>query len=119
MKKIAGQLAAAAILVAALLFVPEIAMAETSGTDGNITWVLSDDGALVISGQGDMRSYQMMNYATTAPWGSGITSVEICDGVTSVGAYAFYSCRSLASVTLPENLTSIGDPSLRTHSIPG
>lgn len=29
--------------------------------------------------------------------------------VTSIGEYAFYDCSNLASITLPESLTSIGE----------
>ena len=40
-----------------------------------------------------------------------LTSVTISDDVTSIGGYAFQNCSSLASVTIPANskLTSIGD----------
>lgn len=40
--------------------------------------------------------------------GSSIKSIEIPEGVTSVGAYAFYNCPNLETVTLPTSLTSIG-----------
>lgn len=52
-----------------------------------------------------------MSYGT-APWNdyqSQILSVVVEPGVTSIGAYAFYSLYALASITLPESLVSIGD----------
>ena len=31
-------------------------------------------------------------------------------GITSIGDYAFYSCRGLTELTLPNSVTSIGNP---------
>ena len=42
-------------------------------------------------------------------WRSGLTSVDIPDGVTSIGYGAFSECISLTSVTIPDSVTSIGD----------
>ncbi len=39
---------------------------------------------------------------------TGLGSVELGQGVTSVGARAFYGCTSLQSVTMTEHVTSIG-----------
>ncbi|MDR1468239.1 MAG: leucine-rich repeat domain-containing protein [Spirochaetaceae bacterium] len=39
---------------------------------------------------------------------SGLTSVTIPDGVTTIGAKAFSGCRSLTSVTIPDSVTDIG-----------
>ena len=39
---------------------------------------------------------------------SGLTSVTIPNGVTSIGADAFFGCRGLTSVTIPNSMTSIG-----------
>ena len=85
--------------------------AETvsSGTCGdNVTWRLSDDGTLTISGKGDMADYN----SGTAPWysvRSQIKSVVIERGVTSIGNDAFYGCDALTGVTIPGSVTRIED----------
>ena len=82
--------------------------AETySGTCGdNLTWSLdTETGVLEISGTGAMTN------SKPAPWyayRSYITSVNIADGVTTIGNFAFDGCSSLKSITIPENVTSIG-----------
>ena len=40
---------------------------------------------------------------------SKLASISIPDGVTSIGSYAFYKCSSLTSLTIPASVTSIGD----------
>lgn len=75
----------------------------SSGTCGEaLTWTLTD-GALVISGYG-----RMYNYFLNAPWGRGVQSVVINNGVTGIGEWAFADCWGLTSVSLPDSLTSIG-----------
>ena len=80
------------------------------GTCGdNVTWRLSDDGTLTISGTGKMKDYN--DYNNCAPWDSvrsQIKSVVIERGVTSIGDYAFYYCDIMTSVTIPNSVTSIG-----------
>ena len=40
---------------------------------------------------------------------SGLTSLTLPDGITSIGEYAFSGCSGLTSLTLPDGITSIGE----------
>ena len=82
------------ILVIALCFWISGAAADTSGSCGtNVTWSLNtaySTYTLTISGTGAMTDY---SYASAVPWynyRSNIKSIEIIDGVTTIGNYAFY-----------------------------
>ena len=71
-----------------------------------ITWTLSDDGTLTISGT-DMPDYGYRG----APWFSqrdNIKKVIIKDEVTRIGNFAFEGCSGLTSLTIPNSVTSIG-----------
>ena len=46
-------------------------------------------------------------------WNNMIDEVNIGNGVTSIGDYAFYYCYSLASVTIPNSVKSIGNGAFR------
>ena len=76
----------------------EVVEEGTCGAEGdNLTWVLTDDGVLTISGSGAMADYT----SSTKPWNSykaTIQSAVIGQGVTSIGKSAFYSCKKLVSV---------------------
>ena len=80
-----------------------------SGTCGeNLSWILTEDGVLRISGYGAMPDYST---SSVAPWYSKrtkITSVVVEPGATNVGDYAFYACLKLAEVELAEEITDIG-----------
>lgn len=79
------------------------------GIDGdNLTWVLYDDGELVISGKGEMADAYSADYGKVFNENEAIKTVTIEDGVTSVGAEAFMLCRNLEEVFLPQTLSEIG-----------
>ena len=81
-----------------------------SGTTGDCTWFLSDDGTLTISGYGKMDEYSWSSLSNTLPWygsRSSIKNVVIEDGVTNIGSHAFYKCSKLSSVTISKSVTSI------------
>lgn len=86
-----------------------------------ITWTLSDDGTLTISGT------NMPNYDSDSPWYSQrneIKNVVIEDGVANIGDYAFCDCKNLASATISNSVIRIGEyafsgcSSLNTITIP-
>ena len=79
-----------------------------SGELGDMQWTLnSETGELTFSGSGNMPEF----YPGGAPWYPSkltIKTVDIGDGITSVGSYAFYGCSNLEQVTPPSTVTSIG-----------
>ena len=113
LKKLLALLLAACLLAVSLPVTLSAATAEesvvaSSGTTGDCTWTLDDNGTLTISGNGKMR-----DYFSTCPWGTGIKSIIIENGVTNIGEYAFYQCTGLTSVTIPDSVTTIGSEAFR------
>ena len=80
----------------------------TYWNEGNLTWKLYEDGTLNISGTGAMKDYDIENNKSPVFKNSNVKKVVIEDGVTSIGAYAFYNCISLTDITIPDSVTSIG-----------
>ena len=80
----------------------DMAYAASSGTCGDkLTWSLSDDGTLTISGTGDMAEYSDWNSKNRTPWydvREQVKTVFIKDSVTSIGESAFYACSRMADV---------------------
>ena len=77
--------------------------------DGSVMAVLSDDGTLTISGNGNMKDCG--NYENDSWWNvkENIKNVLINAGVTNIGEYAFEYCSNLVSIKIPNTITSIGD----------
>ncbi len=120
-----------AIVAVFFLLTMSSSAASGSGKCGeNVTWTLTEDGVLTISGNGAMTDYAARN----APWYSmrndiqtlvidpGVTMIgnyaffrcvnlqssQIPDSVAGIGSYAFAQCSSLTSILLPDSITSIG-----------
>ena len=131
MKKRILSLVLAVVLALCLLPATAYAATTASGACGkNLTWSLSSTGTLTISGKGAMAEYSNGNM----PWiayknqiksvvlAKGITSiaylsfsgytkltsVQIPDSVTDIGASAFDNCTALSDMTLPKNLKTLG-----------
>ncbi len=121
LQTISAIMLAVLLLTTTLPFSVSAAESETeslgvrSGTTGECTWTLDNSGILTISGNGRMADYDSYYYESegglmpgSLPWGFNIKKVNIEDGVTNVGEYAFYSCRNLKSVSISNSVTSIG-----------
>ena len=121
-KKLASILLVIAMLMS-LLAVPVSAETSStttaSGTCGeNLTWELTEDGTLTISGTGDMYDYGEVSLYDL-PWYSYreyITTVVVEDGVTSIGDAAFYELYNLTTVSLGSDITSIGSSAFQLCS---
>lgn len=109
-----GLLLVLCMLMSMFTAMPMTASAATSGTCGsNLTWTLDDNGALTISGTGDMWDW---NYDNRAPWNdirNNVKTAIIEIGVTSIDSMAFYDCDSLTNVSISSSITSIGDMAFR------
>ena len=74
----------------------------------NATWMLTDDGTLSISGEGEMYDYDMEK----SPWYTSrlaVCKIVIEDGITKIGVGAFEGCISLVDVTIPATVEWIGE----------
>lgn len=72
-----------------------------------LKWALTEDGVLMVSGCGKMYDY----FYRRSEWGSykpNIIAVELPEGLSSIGEFAFYDCEYLQRVTVPTSVTSIG-----------
>ena len=67
--------------------------------NAEVTWKLSEDGTLTISGTGDMVYSWSYNY--------DIKKVIIEKGITNISDNAFNECRNLVSVSIPNSVTKI------------
>ena len=79
-----------------------------SGTTGALTWILSHEGTLTISGYGAMPDYSDMQSAPWQDYLSSIKSIVMTSGVTKIGNYAFVYCTQITSINIPTTVTDIG-----------
>ena len=106
---------AACFLISLILICAVGAQADSSGSCGtNARWSYSN-GVLTISGSGAMSNYT----DGKQPWNSVATkvqTVQVEEGITSIGDYAFKGMSSLTSVQLPEGIKTIGKYAIQSCS---
>lgn len=79
-----------------------------AGDCGNgVSWAVSIDGILTVSGTGAMEDYS----AGTAPWAAyadSIVEAVVKQGVEHIGNFAFANCPALKSITIGNSVQTIG-----------
>ena len=77
----------------------------------NLTWTLDSEGLLTISGTGPMYNF-ITEVPNNPPWrwnSAEITAIEIAEGVTTIGDFAFRFATNMNEISIPVSVTSIGD----------
>ncbi|MEE1225212.1 MAG: leucine-rich repeat protein [Clostridia bacterium] len=81
------------------------------GTCGEaLRWEFDSRGVLTIKGTGNMDNYN--KYSDRAPWfeySEDVFSVNIENGVTSIGECAFFECINLMSVNIADSVVAVGN----------
>ena len=103
-----------------MIFVGLIALMMSGAAINAQTWDISAttadhvtatlaSGTLTVGGTGNMKDFN----SAGAPWYSvkdGVASLQISNGVTSIGAYAFQNCNSISGLAnIPNSVTAIGN----------
>ena len=76
--------------------------------ENTVFWSLNEEGVLKITGQGAMQNWKSEE---AVPWNyrcQEIKKIEIEDGVTSIGEYAFSNCINVTETEIPESVQEIG-----------
>lgn len=72
-----------------------------------------DTGLLKLFGEGTMPNYIMGELEWLAEWYNSfenkILNIEIEDGITSIGSFAFYHCQNIKNLNLPNSIRKIGN----------
>lgn len=116
-------LALALCMLAALtaeIFAANIIASGYCGGEGdgtNLSWKLTSDGTLTISGSGAMADYL---WDAAPPWDTcrkQLRKLRLSANITTIGSRAFLNCSGFTgTLTLPEKLQSIGDDAFRNCS---
>ena len=99
------------------LFIREMAGSDFRGdkTDGKLSILDLSEAKIVAGGDAYISYNGFCQYTSNDKLGdyafygcSGLTSLTIPSGVTSIGWHAFEGCSGLTSLTIPSSVTSIG-----------
>lgn len=84
----------------------------------NLKWVFDDEsGILTISGYGNMYAYSSRKPAPWSAYKSFFKSVNIEDGVGSIGTNAFLLCDSVTELSLPLSINKIDSDAFKDSEI--
>lgn len=87
----------------------EVASGDCGENGNNVHWVLDATGILTITGSGAMTDYSQSCYVPTTPWykyRKSIKKIVVEDGVTTIGAFAFYQLSYVTSINISDDVLS-------------
>ena len=97
---------------------PEADTIVVEGTEAPLSWTLTKAGTLTISGSGAMPDFSAEALPSWMAHNDSISTIVIEEGVTSIGAYAFYQSKALG-VYIPDGVESIGESAFNGAKIVG
>lgn len=101
---------------------PEGVIAKGTHPSTDMSWILYDDGHLVINGTGSVYGDNSSDTEGYKHYRTKIKTVTVNEGITGIGNRAFYNF-PITSISLPSTLTAIGNnafsyTSLKTITLP-
>ncbi|MBQ6034389.1 MAG: leucine-rich repeat domain-containing protein, partial [Ruminococcus sp.] len=84
----------------------DVRVAE-SGKCGNDAYWSFENGRLTITGNGEMGNWDGGNYTPWSKLKNQLTAVEIGEGITTVGTFAFSNCVKITSIKFPSTLKEL------------
>ncbi len=87
---------------------PEVEIVDSGVCGENATWTLDAEGTLTVSGTGEFDD-NIYNYMGYYAYRQDIKTVVIENGIERIGYEAFYQCKALTAITIPESVTSIDE----------
>lgn len=76
--------------------IPVVYGCVSAGVTGNFTWVQTNKGITIVDYSGNDVEIIIPNSINNVP-------------VTSIASYAFYDCKHIVSISIPDSITAIGD----------
>ncbi len=82
-------------------------------------WTLDADGTLTIESDAGMADWCSLREDKfyIHPHEAKVITVEIADGVTTIGQNAFMRCTNMPGITLPQSVTSIGKSAFQSSGL--
>ena len=94
--------------------VPEGEPVASGSCGADLNWAYYENGLLDITGSGSMNDWTSTYayQARSAPWyqyRDSITELQLPEGLTGIGSYAFCECKYITRLEIPASVTSIGN----------
>ena len=83
---------------------------HTKVTEDSLNWSFdAASGTLTVTGQGPMKDYSKDDPSPAKDYVDSVTRIVVGDGITTIGAYAFYNMMWCENARLPDSVEYIGD----------